>query len=228
MKEELKRLIQQNKLSQVFDKLNEMILDDDDQNTSLLLYSRYSRLQKQTNAGVISSQDESMEYNRIVSSVLYLISNLKESDLKIPVKNAPIRDLSIEEIISKTLLYSTTFLKNKQPFSRDSNIEMKLLWEKIVKPLFLDVIKDKSIVLGLEQNPNDTRLQAKFEIRLEDALSDKGDLSKDLQEQIHKIEHSSKTEQIRIQNKTTVSGNNNMIIQGVNESNIIINYPNNR
>lgn len=229
MKEELKRFIQQNKLVKVFDELNEIVLDDDVQSMAVLLSSRYNRLQKQRDAGVISIEDEAIEYNRIVASTLRLINDLNESELKPSTKSFHKYNLTTEEIVSKTVSYSLSFLKNKQPFNGYDSKEMGILWEKHIKPFFSNVIKDTHIITGLEQNPNDAKLQAKFEIRLEDALiAENNALKETLQEQIYKIEHASKTEKSRNVHETTVSGNHNMVIQGVNDSNIMINFSNSR
>lgn len=75
IKQHIRTLISQGKIEQAFKDLSKY-----DDNTIVLLYSRYNSVKRNMNLGIVSQSDSQMEINRINAALLSILDTLESSD----------------------------------------------------------------------------------------------------------------------------------------------------
>jgi len=78
MKNQIKQLIRTNKIEKALELLVQYKKTDRYDHTSILLLSRWNRLQKKVRQGIISHSEESMEHNKIVVALQQYVRDLPE------------------------------------------------------------------------------------------------------------------------------------------------------
>jgi hypothetical protein len=92
------------------------------------------------------------------------------------------------------------------------------LWELIKKPFISD--KEQSLIAQLEEHPDNAKTQGKVEMKLEELLEANPEIASELQRRLAQAGPAIENHN----NTATVTGNNNNVVQGVNNSPITINH----
>lgn len=75
----LKKLVGNNKIEAAIEKLLQYKLDEEDRNEVISTQARYKQLQKEIRGGVISTENQQLQSNRITNSLLNLIDEIEAS-----------------------------------------------------------------------------------------------------------------------------------------------------
>ena len=129
LKDEARELIVNNQIDKAFKLLNNVAIEgqiDDLQNNLILLQSRYSGLKREVLMGVISTDQEALQHNRIVHSLLGIISDLPDGleleELQAPdIKSRPQEEINKETIRKKEDRPSPPQVEQSPKSVRDSD-----------------------------------------------------------------------------------------------------------
>ena len=101
-KEYILKLIEVDKVEEAFEVLKQSVEDKDDLHQILIIASRYNRLQKERNLGVLRFEDEMVAKNQIISSLVSIIRDAKIRDFD--------KSVTIGALIGTTILPYWGFL----------------------------------------------------------------------------------------------------------------------
>jgi hypothetical protein len=166
-------LIISNKLQEVFEILISFAKNDKDSNDYLndilLLSSRYNQIKKQSISGLLSYAEESLEKNKIVHSLLEIVSNLDEKTNNVEIQGN--NNITIQSISGSTINIDGNFKIEDEIAKADEKVIQKLIQsQSTIKILFLSANPLDTNPLRLDKEMREIEnelIRSKFRERFE-------------------------------------------------------------